>query len=568
MKRLRIIAFMLVFTLLLSAEIPVSAAEEAVTLLVSPAEIQSYATEITIRLETEEEVYGGSFVVAYDPAVIRYDYESTNGSILCQINTEYAQGKIKVSFASSSPISDSDLLGLYFSANTDDATSTEIRLEDVSLYDENTRPLTVKPQSAVCDVKPAVPISSVELVQKELSLGIGESFPLNLRLTPSNAQISSVNWYTENNYILSVDSNGKITGNAEGSTCVCCEIWDCNGNYFYQQCLVWVYRKPTLTVDSLQVTKGQTVTLPIRLNTMDNDFYSGSLNLTYDPAALKLISVEAGSLLQGTLTTINPAYSENAARINFAGQLPVTGSGILGYATFEVLGDGSTEITPQNVELFLEDGTTYAPSIGKGVVTVGTGTLSLSDVDELAKRGFGVTLSYDGNMSIAGGSFCITYDPTKLTLGEVIPKDDSLLMQVNPSYKENQIRISFAGTADFSSAELARITFISLENEASESSLSLDSVNLYNQTGKTVYADTKDATVTIAYNDVTATKGDLSDDGTVNTWDATLLARYLKGDETTAFIYEAADINADGWVNRDDMILLMRLLAEWETVAE
>jgi hypothetical protein len=58
-------------------------------------------------------------------------------------------------------------------------------------------------------------------------------------------------------------------------------------------------------------------------------------------------------------------------------------------------------------------------------------------------------------------------------------------------------------------------------------------------------------------------KGDVNDDGFVNTGDLTYLARYLAewpGYTTTP---EAADVNDDGFVNTGDLTYLARYLAEW-----
>ena len=506
-----------------------------------------------------------TFVIAYDPAVMTYQYYSTSSSSMMQINPDYENGKIKVSFASTNALNDQTLVRFYFTANTNHETLTEITFQDVSLYNENAHALTVNAQNAVCNVKPSVPISSVSFGQSVVTLGVGDSVPLDLRIFPSNAIIENIVWSNNGSRAVSVDANGIVKGLAAGSATITCTIYDYMNMPYTVICGVYVYQKPSVTVDGVSAAPGSTITLPVRLNTNQDQFYAGSFNLTYDPTVLKLISVEKGVMLATALTTINPDYRDDAARVNFASQLPITDKGILCYATFEVLQSGNVSVTPTDVELFLEDGTVYAATQNAGTVTADTATLSLSDVDGLARRGFSMILQYDGNIGFAGGGFTITYDSEKLTLGSVTSLHPSLIMQINPTYGENQIRVSFAGTENVTACELVEITFLSKDNCDMETSVLLENVSLYDQNGRNVLANTHDATVTQTYNDVITTEGDLNEDGVIDTRDATLLARYLTGNNSVSFVFESADMNNDGWITDADMVILMRHLAEWET---
>ncbi|MBR2020590.1 MAG: Ig-like domain-containing protein [Clostridia bacterium] len=566
MKRLRMLAFMLVCTLLLTAVIPVSAVGATSLLAIEETEIRTNGSAVGITLTTSETVFGGSFVIAYDSSLIAYSH-ATHGDFTCVINAMFAQNKMKVSFASSSAITDSQLLQIMFVATAAEACTTELRLEDVHLYDQNAYALHVETANAVCTVKPSTPLNNVSFAQSEWNLGVGESWLPTLRTDPIGGDVESTEWGVWDSSIASVSSDGRVTGLAVGETTVYCSVWDSVGNSFTATCRVQVYRKPTVSTDSVYLTKGNTVTVPVRLSTMENEFYSGSLNLSYDPSVLKLLSLEQGPMLQAGLVTLNPTYREDTARINFAGQLPITGSGVLCYATFETLQNGVSKVIPKDVLLFLEDGTSCAAMTGAGEITVDQGMLSLSDVNGLAHRGFTVTLAYQGALPVAGGSLCITYDPAKLKLGTVKALDGSFFFQINPTYQEHQIRISFAGTKDVTAAELLEISFVSLENEDIQSSVSLSSVQLYNCNGRAVTVDQTDATVLLQQNDITAEKGELSGDDVINTWDASLLARYLSGDTTVELLPEAADLNGDHWVNEEDMALLMKYLAEWDLEA-
>ena len=556
---------MLVCALLLAAEIPVSAADEAVSLQIKSEEITSLDSCVSIYLTSSSQVYGGSLIITYDPAVITYQDYSYSTTSMIQINPDYENGQIKVAFASTTAYRDMTLLNLYFTANTNHETLTEISFQDVSLYDKTAHSLTVTTKNAVCTVKPSVPITDIAFGQADVLIGIGDSLPLDLRILPSNAIIERMSWNSGNSRVASVDANGVVKGLAPGSATITCHVYDYQNKRHTVTCQVRVYQKPSVSVDSISASPGATITLPVRLDANQDSFYAGSFNISYDPTILKLISVEKSTLLSGALTTINTAYRDDAARVNFASQLPIKGKGILCYATFEVLQAGTATVAPTDVELFLEDSTAYAAIQNRGTVTADTATLSLSDVDGLASRGFSMILQYDGSIGFAGGGFTITYDSEKLTLGSVTALNPSLIMQINPTYGANRIRVSFAGTENVTSCELLEITFISKENCDMETSVLLENVSLYNQSGQSVSATLRGATVTQAYNDVVATEGDLSGDDVVDTRDATLLARYLADKDNNSFVFESADLNNDGWITDDDMVLLMRHLAEWET---
>ena len=72
----------------------------------------------------------------------------------------------------------------------------------------------------VQDNSDLVPVSSVNLTSTSLTLSIGATSTLIANISPSNANHKSAYWWSEDESIATVDSNGKITAVAEGTTTI------------------------------------------------------------------------------------------------------------------------------------------------------------------------------------------------------------------------------------------------------------------------------------------------------------------------------------------------------------
>ena len=58
------------------------------------------------------------------------------------------------------------------------------------------------------------------------------------------------------------------------------------------------------------------------------------------------------------------------------------------------------------------------------------------------------------------------------------------------------------------------------------------------------------------------TPGDVNDDGRVNAKDIIAVMKYMLGNTTNGFIFEAADMDANGRVNAKDIISIMKKMLE------
>ncbi len=74
-----------------------------------------------------------------------------------------------------------------------------------------------------------VPVEGVKQNEKEVSLKIGESKTLSVTVSPDDATLTKVYWFSTDENIVIVDENGVITAKAAGNASVYCITFD--GNY-------------------------------------------------------------------------------------------------------------------------------------------------------------------------------------------------------------------------------------------------------------------------------------------------------------------------------------------------
>lgn len=71
-----------------------------------------------------------------------------------------------------------------------------------------------------CTVKVKVPVESMKMSKKNVTLGIGEAFTLKTKVSPAKATIQTVKWYSENEDVATVDKNGVVTAIGKGEVIV------------------------------------------------------------------------------------------------------------------------------------------------------------------------------------------------------------------------------------------------------------------------------------------------------------------------------------------------------------
>lgn len=71
-----------------------------------------------------------------------------------------------------------------------------------------------------CVVYVRVPVESMKMNIKSADLSIGEAVQLEAKVSPSDATVKSVTWYSENENVANVDENGRVTAIGKGTVIV------------------------------------------------------------------------------------------------------------------------------------------------------------------------------------------------------------------------------------------------------------------------------------------------------------------------------------------------------------
>ncbi len=88
-----------------------------------------------------------------------------------------------------------------------------------------------------CTVKVKYSVESSKMSEKNIELSVGETKQLSVAVSPKNATIQTVKWYTENEDIATVDENGVVTAVSSGTVIIYSLTDD---GYFKSSCEVTV----------------------------------------------------------------------------------------------------------------------------------------------------------------------------------------------------------------------------------------------------------------------------------------------------------------------------------------
>ncbi len=73
-----------------------------------------------------------------------------------------------------------------------------------------------KTYSDTCEVRVRVPVESVLVSDRKVEMNVGDTVTLSAKVSPSDASVRTVTWYTENADVATVDENGVITAVSAG----------------------------------------------------------------------------------------------------------------------------------------------------------------------------------------------------------------------------------------------------------------------------------------------------------------------------------------------------------------
>ncbi len=94
---------------------------------------------------------------------------------------------------------------------------------------------------------PVIKVTGVEINKEKVDVMLGRSESILAQVTPSNASYPEIEWTSLNSYIASVDSSGKVNGNALGTTKV--RAWSVSNQVYFADCEVNVIPVPVTGID-------------------------------------------------------------------------------------------------------------------------------------------------------------------------------------------------------------------------------------------------------------------------------------------------------------------------------
>ena len=255
-----------------------------------------------------------------------------------------------------------------------------------------------------------------------------------------------------------------------------------------------------LRVGSGGAARGETFTLPVLLT--GDGVWGGSLNVTYNPTVLKLISVEKGDLMGEALFQSNPYYSEDSVRISFAAVQALTCPGTVCILTFQVLENAPLEasaVSFANVRLYDENAQACTVTTESGTAQVGYSGLAVQSVEAVRGQSVRVALELTGDLDPAGGSFTIRYDTSQMTAGTVTASE--LLTGyslVSNETAADQIRVTWAGSEALKTrGTLCIVTFHVSQQAVGTPTISIQNLHAYDENAQKLDTVAEDGTVTL-----------------------------------------------------------------------
>lgn len=255
-----------------------------------------------------------------------------------------------------------------------------------------------------------------------------------------------------------------------------------------------------LRVGTGGAARGETFTLPVLLT--GDGVWGGNLDVTYDPTVLKLVSVEAGDLMDGALFQSNPHFSENAVRISFAATHALESAGTVCSLTFQMRENAPlapSDVTLEHVRLY--DANTQACTVTteNGTVQAGYSGVTVQSVEAVRGQSVRVALELTGDLDPAGGSFTIQYDTNQMTAGTVAASD--LLKGyslVSNEAAPGQIQVTWAGSEALEArGTLCTVTFHISQQAAGTPTILIQNLRAYDETAQPLDTVAEGGTITL-----------------------------------------------------------------------
>ena len=140
-------------------------------------------------------------------------------------------------------------------------------------------------------------VTGVSLSPTTLTLDVGASSTLTATITPDNASNKSINWESGNTGVATVDTSGKVTAVAQGTTTITATAADGSGKS--AECSVTVKEAANVPVESvsldktsLGLTEGETTQLTATVEPED----ASNKNVTWESSNTNVATVNNGEV--------------------------------------------------------------------------------------------------------------------------------------------------------------------------------------------------------------------------------------------------------------------------------
>lgn len=245
---------------------------------------------------------------------------------------------------------------------------------------------------ASCIVSTSIPVTGVTLNQSNITLSLWDTFNLVATVTPTNADDTSLNWYSSDSSIAGVGQNGIVQGLALGETTITVET---NDGGYTASCTVSVVETTypvtgiNLNRNSLEMTEGEQTTLFARIEPS----YATDWNVSWSSSNSSIVIVNDGlvkAISEGTAivtaTTRDGGFTASCTVYVTPNEIPaeeveinpqtltlnVGDSWTLDYTVYPI---NSTEwqidwsSSDPSVAIIDSDGTIYAISKGEAIIS-------------------------------------------------------------------------------------------------------------------------------------------------------------------------------------------------------
>ncbi|MEE0984197.1 MAG: Ig-like domain-containing protein [Bacteroidaceae bacterium] len=142
-------------------------------------------------------------------------------------------------------------------------------------------------------IETTIPVSSITLSQSSATMTEGETLNLTATVTPDDTTDKSITWSSSNTSVASVDADGKVTAQTEGTATITATAND--GSGVKASCVVTVEKKIvsvssiTLSQSSATMTEGETLALTATVTPDD----ATDKSITWSSSNTSVASVDA-----------------------------------------------------------------------------------------------------------------------------------------------------------------------------------------------------------------------------------------------------------------------------------